>query len=451
MSTISLKHYVMWSVRCTSRWLLAPFRLLSQGLQGFGLLLATVLFIVVFTLHGLSRTSREYGNINIESTEVTEDIVQEIKTRMTPRDPDPLTFKLVGKIFANLSDDEQVSIAYEFHTYPGKLLVQRNEKKFRNMKRYVRNSQIKSDKKSIQGARKTPDNITRDGPKRKIVRKHAKQPILCVRSPHENMRLGNLLFMYASTYVLAKNTNHTLTADTELNDLKAVFKEVEFAQRSTPDDIGAIIPSKYATYEPIDLPPTDVCISGFLQSWRYFDEYTPDLREQLKFPNSIQTKVNQKMAQLLKPVADRQGVMPRDIIKIGLHIRRGDMLHRLSQDQGYQTPPIDYYFKAMLYFYILHPQAHFIIVSDEPEWCHIVFDDLHRVVTLTSSDDAVLDLAVLASCDHVIGSTGTYSWWGGWLAGGDVIMYSEPVKEASEVGQGFSHYDYFPPHWKLMK
>jgi hypothetical protein len=27
------------------------------------------------------------------------------------------------------------------------------------------------------------------------------------------------------------------------------------------------------------------------------------------------------------------------------------------------------------------------------------------------------DLAMLASCDHVITTIGTFSWWSGWLAG----------------------------------
>ena len=30
---------------------------------------------------------------------------------------------------------------------------------------------------------------------------------------------------------------------------------------------------------------------------------------------------------------------------------------------------------------------------------------------------------MLASCDHVIMTVGTYGWWGAYLAGGDVVYY----------------------------
>ena len=62
-----------------------------------------------------------------------------------------------------------------------------------------------------------------------------------------------------------------------------------------------------------------------------------------------------------------------------------------------------------------------------------------------------VDLAVLASCDHFIMSTGTYGWWAAWLTGGVVVYYKYPAREGSLYSKHFNGDDFFPPHWIPME
>ena len=64
---------------------------------------------------------------------------------------------------------------------------------------------------------------------------------------------------------------------------------------------------------------------------------------------------------------------------------------------------------------------------------------------------AAVDLAVLASCDHIIMSTGTYGWWAAWLTGGVVVYYKYPAREGSLYSKHFNGDDFFPPHWIPME
>ena len=57
---------------------------------------------------------------------------------------------------------------------------------------------------------------------------------------------------------------------------------------------------------------------------------------------------------------------------------------------------------------------------------------------------AVEHLALLSRCNHSIITLGTYSWWSGWLAGGDVIYYKRYLRPNSKDYFGD---EYYPYHW----
>ena len=287
-------------------------------------------------------------------------------------------------------------------------------------------------------------------------------PVLCLQTPHAEARLGNLMFMYASASSLARETGHRLAASRPLrHTLTDTFPKVTLDTMPGDSSIGTIVTAKYATYQKLDLPSEDVCIMGYLQSWRYFQGYFSQVREQFTFKQKVLEKVAATIRAVRLLAAEREGVRPRDINVVGMHVRRGDMLTPHSRQQGYRVPGAGYYYKAMLYFHARYPHAHFLLVSDKltAGWSMTTFRGFQpRVVTFASKfrvkghvTSATFDLALLSACDHVIGSVGSYSWWGAWLAdGGDVVFYDSPVGEKSDLAYGFNATDFFMPHWKLM-
>ncbi|ELT91392.1 hypothetical protein CAPTEDRAFT_40726, partial [Capitella teleta] len=57
------------------------------------------------------------------------------------------------------------------------------------------------------------------------------------------------------------------------------------------------------------------------------------------------------------------------------------------------------------------------------------------------------DLAILSMSEHVIITTGSFGWWGAWLANGTTIYYSDWPRNNSTLSKGFVKEDYFMPHW----
>ena len=75
------------------------------------------------------------------------------------------------------------------------------------------------------------------------------------------------------------------------------------------------------------------------------------------------------------------------------------------------------YFKfGMDYFRRRFPGCLFLVVSDDPAWCEENLLDGEDIFLVASY--AAADLAILASCQHVIMSYGTFGFWGGFMAGG---------------------------------
>ena len=75
------------------------------------------------------------------------------------------------------------------------------------------------------------------------------------------------------------------------------------------------------------------------------------------------------------------------------------------------------YFKfGMDYFRRRFPGCLFLVVSDDPAWCEETLLDGEDIFLVASY--AAADLAILASCQHVVMSYGTFGFWGGFMAGG---------------------------------
>jgi galactoside 2-L-fucosyltransferase 1/2 len=64
--------------------------------------------------------------------------------------------------------------------------------------------------------------------------------------------------------------------------------------------------------------------------------------------------------------------------------------------------------------------------------------------------DATVDLALMSMCGGVIQTTGTYGWWGAWLANATSVYYSNYPAKDSALAHGFNKEDFFLPSWIPM-
>jgi len=190
-----------------------------------------------------------------------------------------------------------------------------------------------------------------------------------------------------------------------------------------------------------------ILLSGFFQSWKYTLKVERQLRQHFTFLPQIRQFADKFMAES-RPLGWFAGY-----VRVAVHVRRGDMLTRHSMPFGITTPDQRYFAHAMGYFVDRFDRVQFIVTSDDINWCRENLADFattlpHRInVTFLTSHSPGEDFAVLASCQHVIMSTGTYGWWAAWLARGVTIYYADWPKNRSALAKLFKHEDYFPPTW----
>ena len=146
----------------------------------------------------------------------------------------------------------------------------------------------------------------------------------------------------------------------------------------------------------------DTWLDGWFQSENYFLFNENQVRDWF----SPQDKHRQKITSALNDWS-----CAKDIAAI--HIRRGDYAHindSLSADGKGWLLPQEYYRKALK---LLPTGTKLAIFSDDPIWAAHAFADWKPWVS--SGNDAVVDLLLMAQCRWIIAANSSFSWWAGWL------------------------------------
>ncbi len=132
--------------------------------------------------------------------------------------------------------------------------------------------------------------------------------------------------------------------------------------------------------------------SGFFQSARYFAGYEDEIRSIFTFSDSLRAEFDRRFEGLGFYVA--------------VHVRRRDYL---------ETPwalPASFYRRALEAAGDISGLP-VIVVSDDPASARREFRDLPGV--RVESNEAIVDLQLLANAEVVVLSASSFSWWGAWL------------------------------------
>ena len=231
-------------------------------------------------------------------------------------------------------------------------------------------------------------------------------------------RLGNWMFEYAFAYSAAKimnykciiRSNHPLTkvfdipnvSDMKLKNLIFVRESNWYENRTWHE---------YSDY--LSDVSHNITFKGYFVRYPYFINNSKEIKEIYKvkpaFIKEAQTFIDANT--------------PKKKTLIGIHVRRGDFLTPKHISRGKVVADQEYFIKAMSYYRRLYSDAFFIVVSNDKPWCqqNIVGPD----VRYSSFTKAALDFAIMTLSDHTIISSGTFSWWSGWLAGGTVVYLAD--------------------------
>ena len=279
-------------------------------------------------------------------------------------------------------------------------------------------------------------------------------------------RLGNQMYILASTYALAKDNSMTPMV-LNYNDLMTCFPELNIAKspRNNPEKKWPVLNDggKGRTYkkELHDMfgNNTSIFLMGFLQSWRYFHHRESELRCQFIFNKAIQKNVDiflHAAAQIWSNLTANknkdnstgdgisQSVVPHFI---GIHVRRGDFVGASATKHGDISPGSPYFTRAMQHMADLFENVVFVVASDDMVWSKANIKSDRYIVIYSTFTKANQDMCLLDSCNHTIMSAGTYSWWGAWLAGGHTVYpKGYPIPGSTLMTQTIKE-DYYLPGW----
>ncbi len=179
-------------------------------------------------------------------------------------------------------------------------------------------------------------------------------------------------------------------------------------------------------------------LDGYWQCERYFADQRARLVDELAVaadPAPADRARLERIAAAAQPVA--------------LHVRRGDYVTDARAAAHHGCCSLDYYRQAVAQVRAQLPDARFFAFTDDPEW---VSQHLDLGVPLASFSDEPgraargwEDLRLMRRCRGFIIANSSFSWWGAWLGGADVV-----VAPRRWFADGSDEGDIVPARWTRL-
>ena len=248
-------------------------------------------------------------------------------------------------------------------------------------------------------------------------------------------RLGNQMFDFASALGIA----HALNYKFIMRLSNPILKYFEINQTlgkclENVEQIPIVLWRQNAWNR--TNPSHNLTLRGCWRAWKYFDKISDQIRKSFTIKPKFLTVVKKFI----------QSHNPNNVTLIGVHVRRGDFLRQKAQSIGRVVVNKGYLLKAMNWFRRHYTDARFVVVSNDIKWCR---DNIPgKDIFFSTFTEPIHDMAILSLCNHTVMSTGTFGWWGAWLAGGTVVYCSDYPRPGSYVANNtLIREDFYPPSW----
>ncbi|KAK3585724.1 hypothetical protein CHS0354_020292 [Potamilus streckersoni] len=266
-------------------------------------------------------------------------------------------------------------------------------------------------------------------------------------------RLGNHIFQYASIYGIATLNNLSImtTKSCEICHYFRVQNVTVSSDKNACSKFTVLSETMPRVFNPalLTLPKNmNIFLKGYFESWKYFQNVTDSLLEQLRFKEPIERMARRKFDILTSKYINYTG---SNLTVVGIHIRMEDIFEdpQLHQRGIYPAPP-GYINIAMRYYLSKYDKILFIVCSDSILQAKRIIKSLNltgSVSYVEGKQKPIHDLAILSKCDHVIQTVGTFGWWAAYLSGGTSTYYKFPARPGSPDEKLLNSYDFFYPEW----
>jgi hypothetical protein len=214
--------------------------------------------------------------------------------------------------------------------------------------------------------------------------------------------LGNMMFQIATAHSISIRDNKKMICDTKdmliphksyTFYLENIFKKISFSDTLMNQ---SLVGEGGFHYSPIPKIDGNVKLVGYFQSEKYFMNYKTEILKLFEINDTTKNYLLEKYGVIIN----------QDTCSI--HIRRGDYL---GLPTHHPTQSIDYYKNAIQ---IVGEKKHFLVFSDDIEWCKENFNFLNNKTFISDNKDYE-DLYLMSLCKNNIIANSTFSWWGAWL------------------------------------
>lgn len=302
---------------------------------------------------------------------------------------------------------------------------------------------------------------------------------------YDTRRLGNQLFNFAALLHVARLTGRRIAMprrhpdgwldrwfDVRITRVDDIQKEL-CPCVTVSESRGLVYDQKMVSslINRTDIVGKNLLMCGWFQSWRYTVGVEDILRRQLRPLPNVSIAVTRYLDEV-KPTSWDAKDNRRRLVRVGIHVRSGDIMTPSKFQYGYTIPTVQYFKQAIRLLLDRQRDApaagiQFIITGDNLPWvksymnltttAQVLIEGMNANATSSVSPpvdvvystghDAGFDIILLSRCDSVVLTTGTYGWWAAWLANKTTVYFANWPRKNSPLYGIFSRDDYFPARW----
>jgi hypothetical protein len=260
--------------------------------------------------------------------------------------------------------------------------------------------------------------------------------------------LGSQIQQYASLYAIAKETGKQVvfSQSSLTNGFGLKFAQILDIELSIVDD------SFVAGFEPIHLQDITYDSSAMkLHSDKNYNFTNVMHTYQYWYPKygddvlswAWDSKLLHEAMQL------RQAMLPTDKELVSIHVRRGDYL--LPQHHHFCQLDTDYYSQALSDYMEDLDRYHFVVFSNDIEWCRENLIEGDQVTFIQPTSD-YMDMVLMSLCDHNIIANSSFSWWGAYMNENPHKRVTSPTNYIKQYSPfSFLNNNYQLPQWKRIE
>lgn len=237
---------------------------------------------------------------------------------------------------------------------------------------------------------------------------------ISLRNLGSSANLCSQVQQYASLYAIAKETNKEIVLPLstkndgfgiQFDDLLDIRPFVRYEDDSFFENFKS---KKINEKEIVDKTVFDLnkdenyFIDGIFNLFHYwYPKYTYSVLYNWKWNEHYEQMASLNLSMLKSNIQDKEFV--------SIHVRRGDYM---NHHHFVQLGMTNYYQNALEILLTNNEidKYHFVIFSDDIEWCKSNFD-LGSNVTFLDARDPKIDLIMMSKCNHHIIANSSYSWF----------------------------------------